>query len=318
MSRSRSAPCLLLALLAAASAARAAQTVPPMPASMYSAPAPGTSTSRVAYNISAVYQNLLPADLESGGSAASDRFAFNAGLDWRPDAPFTVGVQLDYEWQGWNFEPGAAFGTFPPWDALERGSIALPLLVAISPEVVTEVSPFTEWAFMREAGSSNGFTYGATVSAFGIFSRRVRVGAGVKIHHQFFSTVTTPFLIVDWKINERLRVTDSQLAGMLGVGGLELRYAPAPRWELSVGGVQRQDRYRLATLGPGSGDLAESSGIPVYGRVSYGLGMWVRTDLYAGVVTAARLKRWDPDGIALVDEDVATVPMISVAVESNW
>ena len=46
--------------------------------------------------------------------------------------------------------------------------------------------------------------------------------------------------------------------------------------------------------------------------------MWVRTDLYAGMVTASRLKRWDADGLALVDEDVAAVPMITVAVESSW
>jgi len=318
MHRSRSAPFLLLVMLGWTRSASAAQDVPPMPSSMYSAPAPGTTTTQVAYNVSAMYQNLFPSDLESGGSAASDRFAFNAGLDWRPDAPFTAGVQLDYEWQGWDFQQASAFGSFPPWDALERGSVSLPAMLAVSPEVVAGFAPFTEWAFMREAGSSNGFTYGATFSAFGIFSRRLRLGAGVKVHHQFFSTTSTPFLIVDWKINEKVRVTDSQIAGLLGVGGLELRYAPAPRWELSVGGVQRFDRFRLASVGPGSGDIAEPSGIPVYGRVSYGLGMWVRTDLYAGMVTASRLRRWDSDGLALVDEDVAAVPMVTIAVESNW
>ncbi len=210
------------------------------------------------------------------------------------------------------------FGPSPPWETLERGSVSLPLVLAFSPRFVTGASTFAEWSFEREAGASDALTYGATLNAFRVFSPRFVLGGGAKVHHQFFRTKVTPFLIINWQLTARLRIANSLAAGPLGSGGIELRYAPADKWEMSIGGVQRSDRFRMEPEGAPSGDIGEQGGLPFYARLAYGVGTRLRVDGYAGVLAKGRLQRWDADGTQLVDEDLATSPGLGVVVSSKW
>ena len=295
---------LLLATLAHSSATRAAE--PAAPASTFT------------YSASTSLQSLFPADLASGGSVESQRIGVSAGVNWRPAPAFSAGVGLNYEAQDWTFKSAPAFGAAPPWSALERGSVSLPIGLALSPHFVTGLSPFAEWSYEREAGSGDALTYGASLSAFGILSPRLTLGGGAKVHHQYFRTKVTPFLIIGWQLTTQLRIANSQAAGPLGSGGVELRYAPAPKWEMSIGGVTRSDRFRLEAEGTPAGDLAEQGGIPAYARVSYGVGTRLRADAYAGMLANARLKRWNDAGTELVDEEVAAAPAVALVVSSRW
>ena len=297
----------LLLLLAAGSRSSVARAVEP-------AAHPPTFTT----SVSTTVQSLFAAEMASGGSVASQRLGFSAGVNWRPAPPFSVGVSLNYEAQDWTFEAGPAFGAAPPWSALERGSVSLPLGLALSPHFFTGLSPFAEWSYEREAGASDALTYGASLSAFGIISPRFSLGGGAKLHHQYFRNKVTPFLIVSWQLSSKLRIANSQAAGPLGSGGVELRYAPAPKWEMSIGGVSRSDRFRLEPEGTASGDLAEQGGIPAYARVSYGVGTRLRADAYAGMLANARLKRWNDGGSELVDEEVAAAPAVALVLSSRW
>jgi hypothetical protein len=311
MRRTSIALLLLLASLLPSSVARAVE-----PAAR--AVEPAARASKFTYSASTTVQSLFAADMASGGSVASQRLGFSAGVNWRPAPAFSAGVGLNYEAQDWTFESGPAFGTTPPWSALERGSVSLPLGLALSPHFFTGLSPFAEWSYEREAGASDALTYGASLSAFGIISPRFSLGGGAKLHHQYFRTKVTPFLIVNWQLSTKLRIANSQAAGPLGSGGVELRYAPAPKWEMSIGGVTRSDRFRLEPEGTPAGDLAEQGGIPAYARVSYGVGTRLRADAYAGMLANARLKRWNDAGTELVDEEVAAAPAVALVLSSRW
>jgi hypothetical protein len=295
---------LLLASHAPSGAARAAE--------------PAAHAPSVTYSASTSLQSLFTAELASGGSVASQRLGVSAGVTWRPAPAFSSGVSLNYEAQDWTFESGPAFGAAPPWSALERGSVSLPIGLALSPHFVTGLSPFAEWSYEREAGASDALTYGASLSAFGIISPRFTLGGGAKVHHQYFRTKVTPFLIVGWQLSTKFRIANSQAAGPLGSGGVELRYTPAPKWEMSIGGVTRSDRFRLEPQGTPSGDLAEQGGIPAYARVSYGVGTRLRADAYAGMLANARLKRWNDAGSELVNEEVAAAPAVALVVSGRW
>jgi len=280
--------------------------------------APAARSTTFTYTASTTYSTLLAADLADGGSAASQRVGVSAGVAWRPTPGFSIGTSLNYEAQRWAFETGPAFGVAAPWDALERGSASLPIVLALSRQFVTTASPFAEWSYERDAGTTDALTYGATLGAFGIFSPRLTLGGGAKVHHQFFRTKLTPFLIINWQLSSKLRIANSLAAGPLGSGGVELRYAPAPLWEVSVGGVTRSDRFRMEPEGTGSGDIGEQAGIPAYGRVSYGVGARLRVDAYVGALVSGHLRRFAPEGAELVDTKVSTAPGFALGVSSRW
>ncbi len=84
----------------------AAQVTPARP--LVPAP-PAKPAPAFTYGASASYQSLLTADLSSGGSVASDRLSFSAGLNWRPAPAFSAGVSLNYEVQDWQFGTPTAF-----------------------------------------------------------------------------------------------------------------------------------------------------------------------------------------------------------------
>jgi hypothetical protein len=128
----------------------------------------------------------------------------------------------------------------------------------------------------------------------------------------------TPFVILNWKLTDRLRVANASPAGPLGGAGVELRYAPTPDWELAGGGVIRSDRWRLQEHGSSTGSVGETSFVPLLARLSRKLGAKARVDLYAGVVTGNRLKLKNDDGHELAREDYATAPLVSASLSGRF
>jgi hypothetical protein len=273
---------------------------------------------RLRYRFYATYQSLFPAELEHGGSAGSERIEFRAGVTWRPTPEFAAGVALHYDLQEWVFESGGAFGSAPPWDALERGVATFPVELVFAPPFGAQVSPFVEWSYEREAGASDAMSYGTRVAALGVWGPRHRVGVGVTVHRQFFETHGAVFWLVDWELTPGLRLLNSVASGPFGPEGLELCWSLPPEWEVAVGGVGRSDRYRLEPEGMPAGDVAETGGVPTYARVAWGVGRRVRADLYGGMVAEARLKRWGSDGEEWVNEDIRSQPVLAMVVSSYW
>lgn len=130
------------------------------------------------------------------------------------------------------------------------------------------------------------------------------------VTRQFCSVKTTPFVIVNWKMTDRLRLANAAPAGSLGGAGVELRYAPTPDWELACG-VWRSDRWRMEDDGPAAGRVGETSFIPLLTRLSRKLGPKSRLDLCAGGSTSNKLTVKDSEGKEIAHDDYGIVPMMS-------
>ena len=135
---------------------------------------------------------------------------------------------------------------------------------------------------------------------------------------QFYSVKTSPFVIVNWKLTERMRIANAASGGPLGGAGVELRYAPAPDWELAGGGVWRSDRWRLADDGLAAGRVGETSFIPLLARLSRKLGPKARLDLDAGVSTQNKLTVKNSEGNEVAHDHLGVVPIISAALSARF
>jgi hypothetical protein len=275
---------------------------------------PGTVT--VSGAVTGIHQ--FAGDLEQGGDVQWSSSMISGSVTRQFVPAFAAGLALRCERQDWRFGSPGAFGGRAPWQRLQRPGASLNLSLALSRTLVVGASPMVEWAFDSKAGTADALIYGAALSAAKAFSPRFTLGAGASVSRQFYSVKSTPFVIVNWKLTDRLRIANAVPAGPLGGAGVELRYAPTPAWELAGGGVWRSDRWRLEDDGPAAGRVGETSFIPLLARLSRKLGPKARFDVHAGALTNNRVTVKDSDGRVITRDDYGVVPTISATVSGKF
>ena len=275
---------------------------------------PGTVTASAA--VTGIHQ--FAGDLEHGGNLQWSSVAFSGSVTRQFVPAFSAGLSLRYDSEDWRINSATAFGAEAPWQRLQRPGASLNLSLALAPTLLLGVSPTVEWACDSRADMADACIYGAVLSAARVFSPKFVLGAGASVTRQFYSVKSSPFVIVDWKITDRLRPANAVPAGPLGGAGVELRYAPTPEWELAGGGVWRSDRWRLEKHGASAGDVGETNSIPLLARLSRKLGPKARIDLYAGAMASNRLTVKDSDGHEIAHDDYGIVPGISATLSGKF
>ncbi len=252
-------------------------------------------------------------------TAAGDvmrRPSISGGITRQMHPALTLGISAGLELQQWTFGDGFdADGAGAP--RLERRSVSLPATVALSRTFVVGVSPVAQWAYDEHANAGDGWIYGGIVSAVGVLGPGRVLGAGASVTRQFYSVKTSSFVVVDWRLAERVRIANAIPSGPLGGAGVELRVVPAAGWELAAGGVLRTDRWRLAHRTLGDGDVLETSAIPLLLRASRTLGPRSRFDVYAGADVANQLTYRDADGRELGRRKLSTTPVFALALSGR-
>ncbi len=259
--------------------------------------------------------NQFGGTLDGGGDVEWSSLAVSGSVTRQFVPAFAAGVALRYEVQDWRFRPDAGPA---PWSRLQRPGASVNLSLALSRTLVVGVSPTVEWAYDRTAGTNDALIYGSVVSVAKVLSPGRVLGAGVNLSRQFYSLKTSLFVIINWKITERLRIANAPAAGPEGGAGVELRYKLSPDWELAGGGVLRSDRYRLDDLGSPAGRVGEAGSIPLLARLSRQLGSKARADVYAGALLNGRLKLRTSDGDEISTTDYQPAPAIAATLSAKF
>ncbi len=304
-----SRPTFVLALVAAIGCASLAA-----PPSLAQGRPPGTVSGSFAVTGS----RQLQGDLDGGGDAAWSSLSASGTVTRQCSAAVAAGLTLRYASEAWNVGVAPALGGQNPLGRFVHPAASVNLSLALSKRLVVGLSPTVEMAYEPGAGAHDALMYGAVASAVGIVTPRMTLGLGVNVSRQFYSVKMSPFVVVNWRISDRLRVANAPAAGPLGGAGVELRYAFAPEWEVAGGGVYRSDRYRLGTDQPWAGQVGESASIPLTIRLARKLDARSRVDLYAGVATSGTLKIKDSDGHQLARDGYGTVPLAALTISREF
>jgi hypothetical protein len=257
-------------------------------------------------------------DLDGGGDVAWNSATVGATVSRQFVPAFWGGVSLRYDAQDWTFHDAAGTAVAAPWRHLRHPSVGLNLNLALSKTLVLGVSPSAEWLYDTAAGTDDALIYGSVVSLAKVFRPGFVLGGGASIYRQFYNVKVSPFVIVNWKLNERWKIANAFAAGPVGGAGVELRYAPGKAWETAVGGVWRSERFRLAGDGTRLGDVGETSMIPLFARVSRSFATHYRLDAYAGAMTAGEVRLKDPDGNARGTLAYDAAPAVSLTLSGKW
>lgn len=261
--------------------------------------------------------------------------AFNADLDdspgdlsvYRAAAGLEMGVPVgerarlsmlffgERSWYDFDNATGIVPGTDDPLDEAYR----LVLRPLLSWQIDQQWGVFGAASLNWAAEDGGELADAFTVTGFGgaryAFSEELSLSFGVGASTQLEdSTEFFPILGVDWKINERTRLSTTGVEGL----GARLTHGFAPEWALLVQGSYENREFRLAD------DNALSEGVMRERRVPLGVGLSysptskVSVELMGGVIAWEELRFDDRDGNEISEINADPAPFIRLMVRVQF
>ncbi|MCG6897911.1 MAG: hypothetical protein LJE61_02360 [Thiocapsa sp.] len=266
------------------------------------AAAPGVRAApSVSFSITPVHQ--LDAGLDSGGEVGFTALLASLGISWRLDPRASLGARLRLDYEEWHFDGPRGFGGTAPWTRLYRAGVSVPYGLETERGWRWGLTPTIEYSGEAGARLPDAVEYGFTASVSRDVRPHLTLGLGVGVFERIEDRTVFPYLIIDWRISERLRLTNPFAAGPAGPAGLELSYRLPSGWTAGVGAAYRSYRYRLDEDGPFPGGVGEHRFVPLFVQLGRDISKGLALRLYAGVAAGTRLGVEDARGRRLNEED---------------
>lgn len=282
-------------------------------------PAGPGEANRTAYSLSfsPIYQ--FESDFDHGGSFSVQRYAFNFDTSTPVTSSLRAGISLGYEFDKYDFSGTTAFAGADPWSDIHRFSAGLPVSWRMTDSWSLFVSPQVEW--YGESGVDHwddAFGYGAVFAVSCRVSPGLTLGVGAGVFRRTEETRGFPYVAVDWKITENLRLGNPFRTSPSGPAGLELSYRISDRWEIGAGGAYRSFRFRLDDGGVAPNGVGELESTVGYARLTCRMGRDLTLDLYGGAAFNGKMRINDRDGNELGSDDFETAPMAAFSLTLNF
>ena len=284
------------------------------------AAAQGRNPGDVSSSASITGINQFDTDLDHVGGFHWAGVQASANLSRQFTSDLSAGVSLRYDYQDWKWDQdkAAIFGGRTPWSQINAPLLGVNLSYAVTPEWRLGFSPSVEWSGESGAKASDSLNYGALLTATRTVSPDLVLGFGLGVFRQIDENKVFPFLLVNWKISDRLRLGNPLQAGPAGGAGLELAYALSERWEVGGGGSYRSYRFRLNDDGPVPGGIGENRFIPLFARLSYSIDKSTRADLYAAGFVNGKLTVDNAGGHDVYSDEYNSAPAIGLTVSHRF
>lgn len=271
----------------------------------------------VSLSFSPVYQ--FESDFDRGGRFGVQRYGFNIDTSTPLTNTLRAGISLGYDFEKYDFSGTTAFAGPEPWSDIHRFSVGLPVNWRASDSLSFFVSPQVEW--YGESGVDDwddALGYGAVFAASYRVNPGFSVGVGAGVFYRGEETRGFPYIAVDWRITEELRLTNPFRTSPSGPAGLELAWRLSDTWEIAAGGAYRSFRFRLDNSGVapnGFGELEQTVG---YARLTRRMGRDLKLDLYGGAAFNGEMKIADRNGNELGSDDFETAPILGLSLTATF
>lgn len=257
------------------------------------------------FSVAGGYTSQFATDLMTGDYDVS-RFDFSVSAQTKLSDNLDVSVIARVMVDSYEFSSMSSLGLgSAPWEDIFTFSFGARMRYKLNDKWSLEGGPVVQ--FSREDGAdwSDSVTFGGSISAVYQWNDDLAIGLGIGAISQIEDdALIIPIFIVEWKINDTLRISNNAPTAT-GVGG-ELIWTFAPTWELALGAGYSSRRFRLDDVGIAPGGVGEETAFPVSLRVGWNPTEQIHVSVYGGVnfattltlesSTGARIAREEPDG----------------------
>lgn len=194
-----------------------------------------------------------------------------------------------------------------------------PDLYPIDERLAFGISPAVNWLKEQGADSSESISYGATTFVLMSFSREKSIGLRAGVFREIDDGYKGfPFIALDWRFNERWRLSNSFDADVLGPVGLELGYSLNDRWQLGGGGVYRSFRFRPDSERLAPKGIGENKGWVGFLRLRRAGRSGIDFDVYAGATFGGALELLNQFGKEISSSGYETVPFVALSLSAGF
>ncbi|MGB5984434.1 MAG: DUF6268 family outer membrane beta-barrel protein [Desulfobacterales bacterium] len=279
-------------------------------------PAEAYPTTLYQLSYTPLYQ--FDTDLDSGGSFDVQRHLLRIGASRALNRSWTLGVGLSFDYEHWNFSGIDGLAGADLWDDIYRPGISLPLFYSTANRWRFGIIPSFDMAAASGADTGESLSYGAVLSAARSIRPGLMIGVGVGLFERLDQGEVFPYVVIDWKISDRLRLSNPFQAGPVGPAGLELSYRTADAWELGLGGAYRSYRFRLDDSSAVEEGIAEVDFWAPFARMGRKLGEQIWLDLNGGVLLNGNITIEDKDSDKLGDSDYDPTPFVGLTLRGRF
>jgi len=253
-------------------------------------------------------------DIDDGGDFDVTRFDGSIDLTFELGDDLDMALNLGFERSMYDFSGGpGSFGMGNPWDDINTGSAGARFTLRTDNQWEIWGGPLVRFSAEDGADLGEAVTGGGTVGFTHHLGEELSLGAGIGVVTQLEdSTAIYPIIVVDWQIDDDLRLRTGGGVSTRGWGGVELIWSFAPEWELGLGGGFESRQFLLNDNGPFPDGIGEDSGLPIFARLGYDINPNVELNLIAGVIASGELRLENRSGTLIQEEDFDSTPFVGI------
>ncbi len=266
-----------------------------------SGPEPGT----LKLSFGAGYEEQFEEEIDNdGGDFSVTSNHFDVSLDMVLSTDLSMSLSYGYRNDDYDFDGPSGFGGLDPWDDIETQTIGLIFRQTVSNDWTLFGGPLVMFARDADASLSSSDTWGGVFGASYVVSRDLVVGFGVGLIDSLEDDLRFfPTIILNWRINDDLRLSTSTGSGGSGRSGIELVHSVAPDFEVALGAAYSFSRFRLDETSSVPNGVGEATGIPAWARASWQLDDNINLEVHGGMKFAGELLIDDRRGRKVIDDE---------------
>ncbi len=228
----------------------------------------------------------FPSNLNGGGTLSLFTMIANADVNKQMTSRLAAGLSFTYIYDDYNF---SGLGGFPralhPWSSIHTIDVSVPLTYSLNNDCTWKLymQPLVQFSGENGAQFAESLAFGGIAAVSHVFGPNVELGMGMGVYYNLASISVYPYPIVKLKIGDRLGFSSAFGAAPGGPGGGEVYYILNKHWDIGVGGVYRDSRFRLSQNGPIRHGIGEYQSLPIFGRISYHQSNVFKVEAFGGV-----------------------------------
>lgn len=270
--------------------------------------------------LSAAVVNQFPSHVTGGGSLRVLSVYSEGAYAWRVGDKLQLGFGLSYWFDDFHFT-GLNFYAPRPWSDVHHFGGNFSLLYDMCEKWSLLFTPIFQAAGEPGAAWSRALIYGGAGAVVYRFDKDRSIGIGIGTLYNIAEISVFPFVVLNWKLTDQLRLSTPFRASPAGPGGVELTYWPIKGnkdLRIGLGATYLSKRFRLSETNSIANGIGEYDTIPVFARVSYRLLPIVDVDLYGGASVFNYMQVYDHNGGRLFHSHQNVAPFIGIGFSLNF
>ena len=283
------------------------------PASSQEVRVSGRTGNDIRFSLLAAYMHQFDAALDNGGDFRMDKYFLRMDGSKRQSDVLSLGVGLTYDLSNYSFSGTAVDPILNSWDQVHALNLSVTGIYSPDDKWKLFVAPSLGVAAESGADWGDSLVYGGIVwTSFRVTPElALGLGAGLFSKPEEFSAF--PVIVIDWKISDRVRLSNPPNEGVTGPAGLEMSYKFDGGSSVSAGGSYRSQRFRLDDSGVVRGGVCEDKGFPVWLKLSTKIGAKGTLSFLGGVIAGGELAIEDSQGNKVEEQNYDASPFLSSA-----